>query len=357
MDASLQHVERNIARVRRAMTLAALLSLMLLGRVAGAQDSIVLRTTARPPASGPLTLGDVATLAGNEATRLAGVVILDEAALRRPGPQSCKVDVRSVREALDRSDIRWGKVTLSGGTCEITGAASPAPKAKPTPPARTGVQVRDCIARRLAELAQAPVEDLRLSFEESRRELLDLPAAGRSVVVAPTGVSERMPVNVRVLEGGKLIAEGSTRVGVQVRRQVLVLRSAVARGDKIDESEVDAQERWLPPTLTPATKDQALGSAARARISAGEIVLARDVESPAAVRKGQLVAVDCVVGGIVVRMNNARALMDGREGEEILVSPSAATAASAKAAGDRGPVGSFRAKVSAPGRVVALTQG
>lgn len=64
MDASLEHVERTLARIRRAMTLVALLSLGLLGRVAGAQDSIVVRPAARVPASGPLTLGDVAALTG-----------------------------------------------------------------------------------------------------------------------------------------------------------------------------------------------------------------------------------------------------------------------------------------------------
>ncbi len=356
MDASLEHVERTLARIRRAMTLVALLSLGLLGRVAGAQDSIVVRPAARVPASGPLTLGDVAALTGPEATRLAGAVVLDEAALRRSKPEALRLDVRLVRAALDRTDIRWGKVTLSGAACALAAAPGPDARAPAPAPARTGATVRDCIARRVGELARAPVEDLRLTFDEARKDLLDLPTSGRSVAVAPAGMSERMPVNVRVLDGDRLVAEGSIRVGVQVRRTVLVARSAIPRGDKVDDADVDAQERWLAPTLAPATREQALGSAARARIGPGEVVLARDVEIPAAVRKGQTVAVDCVVGGIVVRMNNARALMDGREGEEILVSPSPATAASAKAGGERGPVGSIRAKVSAPGRVVALTQ-
>lgn len=355
MDPGLEHAERNVARIRRAMTLAALLSLALLGRVASAQDGIVMRAAARVPASGPLTLDDVATLTGPEATRLAGAVMIDEAALRRSKPGALKVDATLVRAALDRTDIRWGKVTLSGGACVLTGdrAREPGPRAAARP--RAEATVRGCIARRLGEMARAPVEDLRLAFEESRKDLLDLPTSGRIVVVAPTGVSERIGVNVRVLEGEKLVAEGSVRVGVQVRRTVLVARAGIARGDQVGEADVDTQERWLPPTVAPATREQALGSAARARIGPGETILTRDVESPAPVRKGQTVAVDCVVGGIVVRMSNARALMDGREGEEILVSPSAATTAAAKADGLRGPAGSIRARVSAPGRVVAVT--
>jgi flagella basal body P-ring formation protein FlgA len=329
----------------------AIVASLCLGAGAFGQDSIVLRTAARVDAVRAITLGDVATVTGPEASRHAGTVVADATRAKALEGGSVKVDIGAVRAALRGSDIRWGKVALSGGTCEVTlggakAAVAEAPKVNP------GISVRDHVATRLSQQFGVPVADLKLTFDVDRSGILDVPTAGRTVAVVPNGMSDRVPLTIRVYERGVLVTEGSVRALVQVRREVMVSRGVISRGERVSDADVVEEVRWLSPTTNTARADAVVGAAARTRLERGTVVLAKDVETPAVVHKGDLIAVDSVVGGVVIRMNNARALVDGREGEEILVEQAASLAATDKANGRRGKPATVRVRVIGPGRGV-----
>jgi hypothetical protein len=101
-----------------------------------AQDSIVLRAEAKVESVRAITLGDIATLSGPEASRLSNSIVADASKARVIEGGTLSLDVAAVRDALAKSGIKWGKVSLSGGTCRISLGEAPkaAPVAKPVPP-------------------------------------------------------------------------------------------------------------------------------------------------------------------------------------------------------------------------------
>jgi flagella basal body P-ring formation protein FlgA len=102
------------------------------------------------------------------------------------------------------------------------------------------------------------------------------------------------------------------------------------------------EQRWLSPSMA-AAGEGAIGQVVRGRIGAGEVVLGRDVEPPMVARRGDVVSVDCLAGGLVVR-TTARATENGREGEVITLQ-----ALNSKR--------TFRARMDGPGRAVLLADG
>lgn len=332
-------------------TLAILVS-MCLTAAAFAQGAITLRPTATVGEASAVTLGDVADLVGEDATKFGSTVIIAASQSKPLAKGTMKVDIALVRAALKGTDIKWGKVALSGSTCSVSVVGADAPKPSPAPLPKAGVSVRDHVATRLAQHFGVDARDLKLAYDLDRSGILDVPTTGRTVAATPTGRSERMPLTIRVYEGTRLVAEGSIRVGVQVRRTVLVTRGMVSRGMRITSADVLEEDRWVSPLSEVAHASAVVGAAAKSRLDPGTVILARDVETPAVVRKGDLIAVDSVVGGVVIRMNNARALSDGREGEEISVEQAASLTATDKARGKRGVPVTVRVTITGPGRAV-----
>jgi flagella basal body P-ring formation protein FlgA len=78
----------------------------------------------------------------------------------------------------------------------------------------------------------------------------------------------------------------------------------------------EADRQWLAPTIQPATAAQAIGAIVRGRVEAGKVVMAKDVEPPIIVKKGDLVSVDCIAGTVVVG-TTARAKENGTDGQVI----------------------------------------
>jgi flagella basal body P-ring formation protein FlgA len=310
---------------------------------AAAQSTVALRPWARIAPGEPVRIADVADLQGPEAEALASIVLVTPEELAR----SPRVELAQVRAAAEKqARVNLGRISFSGGVCNVrtvtppSASAASGPSAAPqTQPAPAGDTVRRHVAARIAQTLGVGESDLRLTFEDGA-DLLALPTSGRTVAVQPAAISERMPVNVRVYRGDRIEAEGTIRVGVLVRRDVLIAREAVSRGGVVDMAHVDVQEQWLPPAITPARRDQVIGAVARTRIEPGRVLLARDVEAPIVVSRGDLVAVDCLSGTVIVS-TTARAKESGREGDVIQFQ----SLTSKK---------TFAARVSGPGRAVLL---
>lgn len=322
----------------RTARLAAILAaaVLLLGAARAAAGTITVRGSARIQAGAPVTLADIATLQGDDAAAFGALVVVeDPSALPRSGAGR-RIDLAIVRRALDQAGARWGRLALGGGDCAVL-VAEPAPiveepapvadlvpEAPPDEPAPIDLSgprtVRTCIVEWIATLTGAALPDLRISFERGEEALLAMEAAGRRVDVQPgtRGGSGRMPVRIWVYEGDRIVAEGAVRAEVRVRRAAVTIIPSVRRGDILAPEMLSEQEMWLEPTLGApvASVGDAVGMSMATRLDAGSVLYAQHVEQPIAVRRGELVTVHCVSGGVVVK-TPARAQADGRIGETI----------------------------------------
>lgn len=311
--------------MRRAAMLMA--SGALWPTLAAAQTHVVLRELAPVAWNETVRLGDVATLAGPDASDLLDLILLEPGWAERAARTPIHLDVEHLRAQLaDRGVL--ARVLVRGSTCELVSAADP-PRPALTPtdrPARphapesitadrvpTGT-IAAHVARRLAvELGVAPA-DLRLTFDPADESLLRQSDAGRTVDVQPLGRSQRMPVRITVYARDRIVASEALRVGVAIRRPVARLRQDVARGEVILSHHVADDVQWLAPgddALDPAL---AIGQAARSRLQTDHLLRAGDVQPAIVVRRGELVVVHCLAGTVVVE-TQARALHDALDGE------------------------------------------
>ncbi len=325
---------------------------------ASGHGTIVLKAATRVGPEAPVTLADVANLVGPDAEALAPVVVLPAAERGRNGKDAGRemVSAEQVRAAIDSWEpapggrpVNWGRLTLGGGTCMIlpplsTPAAGPKGPAAPTEAPETGM-VRGVIAARLGLLLGVERADLRLTFDEADRELLDLSAAGRTVDTRPTGMSDRVPLAVTVYEtgGARIVAAKTVRVGVRVRRTIVAAAEGAVkrRGELVGPTDVTTQERWVGPAAAFLPLERVVGAAVKTRLVPGEPITQRDVEPPMVVDRGDLVSVHCVSGLVVVRMT-ARALGEARDGEIVRLQ--------SLADGDR----TFYGRMDGRGRAVAV---
>ncbi|GJQ31048.1 MAG: hypothetical protein HBSAPP03_29320 [Phycisphaerae bacterium] len=301
-----------------AVFVVLMLATMLVPRQAEGQ-TVTLRTFAAMADGARLTVGDVADVDGEGAEAVRGVVLPVEA--------GGVIDSATVRAALEKTGtVNLGRVRVRGGPCAVrvgtTSHADPPRRESPgAAESRTATEVntpgaiRALVPARVAEALGVSADDVRVTFEDHDAALLDMPAAGRLVVIRPAGDGERMPLAVRVYEGERLAASGTVRVGVQVRRMVWRAVGVIPRGQVLSNDQVRREEAWLSPGVRPAGEG-VLGQVVRSRIGAGEVVVEGDVEMPVVVKRGDLLTVDCISGGFVVQ-TTARALEAGREGQVI----------------------------------------
>lgn len=324
--------------------LLAFLAISLLGPAsARGQSTIELRPAVRLDVDRVLLLADIADLTGPEARKLAGFEI------GRAG-ENPQVTLSELRTRLEgNKEANFGRIRMTGGVCTIrVGAIEPAPApAKASVSAPTSAAGPDSIEHhlldRVAALFDSKPTNVRLTFEPGDAALLRTIVGGRTLAAQPAGSGDRVTIAIRLFDRDRIVESGSIRVGVMLRRPVLVATSPIARGTVLAQDQVIRDEQWFAPSQTPAVPENALGQEVRARINAGSIVRAQDVEPPLLVKKGDIVSVDCVSGGFVVR-TPARATENGREGEVITFQSTTSKH-------------TFRARIAKAGLAVTLAPG
>lgn len=336
---------------------------------ASAQGVIELRPTARLAPGTPLTLDAIADLTGPDAQRWSQLSLetSDQAEVSpddagedqdkddagHAAPHSSrwkKVTIEDVRELLQKQhDVHWGRLVLRGSSCDVAwvvpqAAASTTPEPVPAPsdPA-AGPLVRVLATGRIAQFLEVPVQDVRVEFADQDAKLLDIPTAGRVVEIQPIGKSDRMALSVRIYEGERILADGTIRARVQVRRDVLVSHEPLSRGQTLSRENTAIESRWIPATEQPADPQQAMGTVAKSKIRPGQMIVSQDVEPAVVVRKGDLVNVDCLSGSIVLR-RTMRSTQSARDGETVTLQALVGKATA-------------RARMSGVGRAVMLLDG
>lgn len=325
---------------------------------ASGQTTITLRPRAEKlatdEAAAQITLAEIADLTGPESTSLGGLIIA------RPkwtaSDRSVGVPLSRVRDVLSAAGVHWGRVTLTGSTCRVSlaGSNSPRPVTTPGPNARpittsepaqasAAGTLRRAVTDRLCALFGVAQMDLRAAFDDRDAAMLDEAVAGRRVDVIPgaTGQSPRLPVSVQVYDSDRLVLDRSLIVQIEVRRPVVLAKSAVARGQVIGEADVESVSRWGPPTSRPSLSiDKVVGMVASARLVPGQVVTLEQAQGPVIVRRGEMVTVHVLSGSVTVR-TRARAMSSARDGELVTLKVEGS---------DR----TFQARMNGPGRAVVM---
>jgi len=311
---------------RRILSLLVPLVLVWSGQTARAQGEISLRRVAFIERDGPVLLEHIAELRGDEAIEFAELVVEpDPGARLGPSGRPFEIEVGRLRDRLgEREDVNWGRLILRGSTCLVrvrpeSGEAPDADASAVLP--ETGDRivrgtVKSRVVTTVASFLRVEREALRVRFRPGDRAFLAQAVGSRTVEVRPTGLSEDMGLRVTVYEGDRIVDSRLVRVGVEVRREVAVLRVEKRRGDPIGEADVLVESRWTVPGAGVLAPEEVIGQAAHTRIEPGEVVRARDVETPLAAKRGERVTVHCVNGPIVLR-TEARAPRDVRDGEVV----------------------------------------
>ena len=318
-----------------------LVGLLALGASAAHSAEIALRQSARVAPDAPLTLGDVADLRGEDALALRHVRLSPRARDGATRRAWFEVSVQEVREALEREGVNWGRVALTGSSCLVRLVEE---RAEPEAEAQAGVPVAPAdragratriptdvspgdgstvqahAVRALMRLFAVEASDLRVAFDPSDDALLETRVWGRRVDVQPgaSGVSSRITLSVWVYEGERVVASGTLRADVEVRRDAIVVVNPLRRGGEITPVDVRPERLWVAPGGAPLLTDlnSVVGSRARTRVGVGAMLRSDHIETPIVVRRNDLVTVHCVSGGIVIR-TPARAQADAREGDVI----------------------------------------
>jgi flagella basal body P-ring formation protein FlgA len=300
-------------------------------------DTITLKRTVRVEPGAPITLADIADLDGAHAARLADIVIAentDALARQNPGdadaPNRWTLGLGAVRDTIDARDgVNWAFLSLRGRDVTLI-----APDRRPIPRRADDATAADTAARpegitsfpegSIGRFARGVVRtilrvgdaDLRMVWPAREADFLTRPVGTRTVHVQPIGTSDRMPLEITVYDGDRIVRTEVVRAAITVRRRVHTISKPLNRGTAITSGDFTTREAWVGPGVDPAPA--ATGQIAARRLESGTIIETDDISPPLVVERGELITLHCVSGAIAIRVP-ARALADGRDGETVPV--------------------------------------
>jgi flagella basal body P-ring formation protein FlgA len=302
-------------------------------------DSIALRGAVRLDAGARVVrLADVATLTGPEAEAFADLVVAE-----LPDASAvAEVRVRDVRAKLTDAGAHWGRLDLSGGRTIVRGrphgdAAPPmamtgaALEEVPTvakPDATTWLDaavaaeatLRGELFRFVARNLGVAPDQMQMAIHGPDAAVPMSSTADRRFEIQPLGsiTGAQTEVSVRAWRDGRAVDRWILRVVPRVRCEVAAATRDIRRGETIAASDGTVEARWLsPPAAAKAARCGAVtGRVAAMPIAAGEPMLDSQLRKQLVVRRGDLVMVRCVVGGLVVSLR-AEARADGAAGDTV----------------------------------------
>lgn len=302
-----------------------------------------------------LTVADVADVSGDERTRVEGLAVLNVAQALRGGSPKVSVAIADVREALESAGVNLGRIELSGSSCEVQLPAKASQvQAKPRaqnvePRVHQAVDmsgpttIRTRIAVRIGAMLNVGPEELRLLFDEDDEELLQQAVGSRRIDVQPASgaASGRVPMHVTGYEGDRVVLSRLVGVGVLVKRTVVTATQVVERGALIAPDQIEVSERWVSPANKPSADAESVrGAVASVRLQPGQVIGTGDVGQPVVCKRGDIVYVHALSGGITVKAK-ARAMTAARDGETVQLKLD-------------GSERVFSARMNGPGRAVVL---
>ncbi|MEM9789808.1 MAG: flagellar basal body P-ring formation chaperone FlgA [Planctomycetota bacterium] len=274
-----------------------------------------------------ITLGEVAELDGPNAEALEGVVVADWPEV----VQRSRLSLGEVRQALDVAGANWAKLSLEGPPQSHVSIVEPEVPALPEPTEEVKADPADAqanqplddaeltlsslsseqiptlrreIASRLIASSGLPAQDVRVVFSRDA-DVLDAPIAGPTRLrPATTARIGAVPVVVETLGPQDRVAQRHEVLARVERRVVGLIATRSLRSDRaLARDDVEVAELWLDhPTAQPlANPDAVVGVHLRSPVTKGVAIYPDHLKAEAVIRRGELVNVRVVAGGLVVR--------------------------------------------------------
>ncbi|MEE9211183.1 MAG: flagellar basal body P-ring formation chaperone FlgA [Phycisphaeraceae bacterium] len=278
-------------------------------------------------------LRDVAELQGQTAGRLGDMVVAHFA----PGQSRLTVRLAEVRRKLsDDGRVNWATLTLKGYVaCRVERLEDEptliGPGDEPSPvianpydevDLNSPVTIRDRLIEQIAQRAGTPRTDLRITFAARDEALLRSSAWADRLVYEPQSVSPlgRVPIVVRRYRGDELVETHRVVADVARRTTAVVTTRGVGRGQTFAPGDLALRQVYLSRDDGEplAAVSDAVGQVAAALLRRSTVLYPKHVSLPRLVRRGQIITVRCIRGGVEVT-TIARAEADGAAGELIKV--------------------------------------
>ena len=304
-------------------------------------DTIALKSSVRLNSGASVVkLSDLADLNGAEALALAELPI----AMVKDASTLMEIPLRDVRAKLEEAHINWGHINLSGRAVTVRpGRAGDAAPPLAMMPASVGMsdnqrdEPRSRTQQRAADVLDSPTlrgtitnlivsnlhvdaADLRLGFDHADDAFLDTSTQTTRFEVQPLGsfASDRIDLTVRTWMDSKVQQSRTISIQPLIRIEAVVLRRDVQKDQTIAEADLQPSEQWLPPSQAGQTSTlvNAVGRVALKNMKTGEIVRLKNVRRDNLIKRGDLVIIRCLVGGVVISLQ-AEARDDGGEGDNI----------------------------------------
>lgn len=305
----------NFKRLLRDLVILLAVTLAMMAAVVRG-DSVKLlgfATTAEPT----VKLRDVAELSGDGAKALGDTVVGEVKADARES----SVSLDSVREKLTQRGVNWGTMSLGGyAICRIekppTEVAHAAIAANPSTEVTVNatLTVREKIVELMAKLTGVDRADLKVTFAEGDAKVTALSTLTSRFEFEPesaTGLG-RVPIVVRRWSGDKLVETLRVTADVSRRCLAVVTTHEISRGQTFAPSDIDVQEVYTDGTHGKPLSDPAgvIGQNAALALRKGSIIYGEGLRSPVVVKRGDVMSVRCISGGMVVK-TSARATENG----------------------------------------------
>jgi flagella basal body P-ring formation protein FlgA len=287
-----------------------------------------------------VTLADIATIEGDYAASLADTRIarLDGGAM--------SIGRDRVVEALDARGVHWGRIALRGRN-EISverraagdtedGLQDPPPSAPEAEPidqaeaqanpapavdaADAGRTLRQTVRDWVEAQTRRSGENLKIDWHHDHHPAWERTDAGGRFEIDPVNRKAvgRVPLVIRQYRDDKLVETFRLGVDVQVRSPVVVATRRMNRGQTITADELKTETRWLDAMAQEPVTDASklVGMVASRLVRKGQVLTADDARPALLVRRGQLVTLRVISGGLVIK-TVARALDEGGRDELI----------------------------------------
>ena len=276
-------------------------------------------------------LADVAELNGDQAEMLGKMVVSQFSA----NADHVIVTMDALRRLLRERNLNLATISLSGySKCRVVQLRPlmvPFKQGQTTPLVANSIDeidfkspatLRDRFVQWFSGYASIPGDELqfrftpedakvlRTSVEQQRFEF----AAGASSLLG------RLTITIGRYRDGQLADTFHIRPFVTHRLLAVVVTQKVKRGQTLTLGNVRLKQITLDRNvgLPVRTLDDVVGMVARSVILPGTVLLEQDIRRPYLVRKGELVTVRCVIGGLVIR-TAMRSTADGSLGDVIKV--------------------------------------
>jgi len=251
----------------------------------------------------------------------------------RPGGSNY-VTVDQVQQALRRAGVNLATVLVSGSTrCAVSRPRTAVPSAPSTKrhPAHVDARpsasetarrtLRDAVVGAFQQRVPSRGGVVELQFGRTSPQILELSEprySFRVTIVGGRWLGRMINVDVDVFSDGQDAQTIHLVANASLLRSVVVAKRPINQKEKVSAADVEVIERIFDQvdTTIATAIDAVVGQRAKRFIAPGAVVKVTDLELVPLVRRGQIVSVRSLVGGVEVR-SAAKALDNGRLGDVV----------------------------------------